>query len=219
VAPFNLPPPHNLTCRSSRVISSYDWHCRFVNCGDRLLTYLVYCTIFIVMSSKVVDLHICICICTSHCLYLCTHRLRCHGLLRRRRPSFSAVMTCFHLFATVWREVTWLPLCLNWGRDSSTLLFKSPSSEFVQCALWVIRLTKAVESICCAVRHTVTLPRAVWRTIRWPHSVRILITTTTDAGHHRCPPPVLRRQQSVPSVSSLVYYAVVTTRLLLSACC
>jgi len=57
------------------------------------------------------------------------------------------------------------------------------------------------ESICCAVRYTVTLPRAVRRTIglRSPHSVRVLIATT-DAGRHRS--PVLRRQQSVQSVSS-----------------
>jgi len=37
---------------------------------------LAYCTVFIIMSSEVVDLHICIYICTSHCLYMCTHRLR-----------------------------------------------------------------------------------------------------------------------------------------------
>jgi len=37
---------------------------------------LAYCTIFIVMSSEVVDLHIFICIRTSHCLYLCTNRLQ-----------------------------------------------------------------------------------------------------------------------------------------------
>jgi len=42
---------------------------------------LAYCTIFIVMSSEVVDSHICICIRTSHCLYLCTHRLRAAAAL------------------------------------------------------------------------------------------------------------------------------------------
>jgi len=42
---------------------------------------LAYFTIFIVMSSEVVDLHICICIPTSHCLYLCTHRLRAAAAL------------------------------------------------------------------------------------------------------------------------------------------
>jgi len=42
---------------------------------------LAYCTIFIVMFSEVVDLHICICIHTSHRLYLCTHRLRAAAAL------------------------------------------------------------------------------------------------------------------------------------------
>jgi len=36
---------------------------------------LAYCTIFVTASSEVVDLHIGICICTSHCLYLCMHAL------------------------------------------------------------------------------------------------------------------------------------------------
>jgi len=195
------------------------------------LPTLAYCTIFIVMSSEVVDLHICICIRTSHCLYMCTHRLRCRSLLRSRRPSFPAVLTCFHLFATVWREVTWAP-CVQTGGvisghfqvrrcwikiDSAVSLVETPSSEFVQCVLWVVRLTKTVESICCAVRHTVTLPRAVRRTIRSPHSVRVLIATTTDAGRHR--PSAAR--PTTPAVRSVgvVYYAVVPTRLLLSACC
>jgi len=31
-------------------------------------------------------------------------------------------------------------------------LGETPSSELVHCVLWVIRLTKTVESICCAVR-------------------------------------------------------------------
>jgi len=65
--------------------------------------------------------------------------------------------------------------CSNWGTisrhvqvrrcsikiDSAVNLGETPSSEFVQCLLRVIRLTKTVESICCAVRYTVTLPRAV----------------------------------------------------------
>jgi len=45
--------------------------------------------------------------------------------------------------------------------DSAVSLGETPSSEFVQCVLCVIRLMKTVESICCAVRHTVTLPKAV----------------------------------------------------------
>jgi len=102
----------------------------------------------------------------------------------------------------------------------STLLWilgETPSSEFVQCVLWVIRLTKTVESICCAVCHTVTLPRAVWRTIWSPHAVRVLIAMTTDAGRHR-PSDSRPTTPAIRSVGA-VYYAVVTTRLLLSACC
>jgi len=59
---------------------------------------LAYCTIFIIMSSEVVDLHICICICTSHCLYLCrircTPQLRCRSRPPTRRPSFRPDFTC-----------------------------------------------------------------------------------------------------------------------------
>jgi len=80
----------------------------------------------------------------------------------------------------------------------------------VQSVLWVIELTKTVESICCAVHDTVTLPRAGWRTIRSPHSVWALIATTTDAGRHR--PSAAR--PTTPTVRSVgvVYYALVPTR-------
>jgi len=48
---------------------------------------LAFCTIFIIISSEVIDLHVCICIRTSHCLYLCTRvgcapQLRCRSLPR-----------------------------------------------------------------------------------------------------------------------------------------
>jgi len=85
-------------------------------------------------------------------------------------------------------------------------LGETPSSEFVQWVLWVIRLTKTVKSICCAVNHTVTMPRAVWRTIRSPHSVRLLIAMTTNAGRHR---PSDARPTMMPAVYSInvEYYA------------
>jgi len=96
-------------------------------------------------------------------------------------------------------------------------LGETSSSEFVQCVLWAIRLKKTVESICCAFRHTVTLLRAVWRTIRWPHSVRVLIATTTVAGRHR--PSAAR--PTTPAVRSVgvVYHVVCqhANRLLLAA--
>jgi len=59
------------------------------------------------------------------------------------------------LFASVWLEVTWPPLRARfldtfqvrrcWVKiDSAMNLWEKPSSEFVQCVLWVIRLTKTV---------------------------------------------------------------------------
>jgi len=161
----------------------------------------------------------------------CAPQLRCHSLLRCRRLSFPTcwlVFTCLLLYDEKSRDRS----CVQTGGaisrhfrvrrcwikiDSAVNLGVTPSSEFVQCVLWVIRPTKTVESICCAVCHTVTLSRAVWRTIRSPHLVRVLITTTTDAGRHR--PSAAR--PTTPTVCSVgvVYYAVVPTRLLLSACC
>jgi len=67
------------------------------------LSPLAYCTIFIVMSSEVVDLHICICIRTSHCLYLHTHRLHaavvacCDAadlVFPPCRPVFTCLLPC-----------------------------------------------------------------------------------------------------------------------------
>jgi len=137
---------------------------------------LAYCTIVIVMSSKVVYLHICICIRTSHCLYPCTHRLRAAVAFpwpaappptqfSGRVDLFSPAcyrMTSIHVTIAVFKlkarffdtfkvRRCWIKI------DSAVNLGETPSSEFVQCVLWVIRLTKTVESICCAVRHSVTL--------------------------------------------------------------
>jgi len=148
----------------------------------------------------------------------CAPQLRCFSL---PPTQFPAVLTRFHLFAMYDEKSRDRRRVQTWGAisrhfqvrhcwikiDSSVNLGETPSSEFMQCVLWVIRLTKTVESICFAVRHTVTLPRAVWRTIRSPHSVRVLIVMMTDAGRHR------------PSAVGVVYYAVVTTRLLLSTRC
>jgi len=71
-------------------------------------------------------------VCT--CVHIgCAPQLRCRCLLRRSRPSFPAVLTCFHLFATVWREVTYSPLCSNWGHDFSTLLTQTLLNKDRQC--------------------------------------------------------------------------------------
>jgi len=163
----------------------------------------------------------------------CASQLRCRSLLRCRRPAnlvsgrvdlFSPV--CYRrtrsqvtaaVFKLAARFLVTFQVRRCWIKiDSAVNLGETPSLEFVQCVLWVIWLTKTVESICCAVHHTVTLPRAVWRTIRSPHSVRVLIATTTDAGRHR-PFTALPTTPAVRFVS-VVYYAVVTTRLLLACC-
>jgi len=96
--------------------------------------------------------------------------------------------------------------------DSAVNLGEMPSSKFMQCVLWVIRLMKTVESICCAVCHTVTLPRLSdeW----YAHYTRFefwLLRRLTPAITNS-PPPVLRRQQFVPSVSF-------TTHLSQHVCC
>jgi len=168
-----------------------------------------------------------VCTCVRIC---CAPQLRCRSLLRRRRPpiQFSGLvdllllvcyrMTRSHVTAAVfklgarfldfqvWR--CWIKI------DSAVNLGETPSSELVQYVMRVTRLAKTVESICCAVRHTVTLLRAVWWTIRSPHLV--LIATTTEAGRR-----LSAARPTTPAVRSIgvVYYAVVTTRLLLSACC
>jgi len=87
--------------------------------GDRLiacpcLLYFFYRNVqwgrwFTYLHYVLVPVTVCTCVRIG-----CAPRLRCRGLLRRRRPSFPAVLTCIHLFATVWREVTWPPLCSNW---------------------------------------------------------------------------------------------------------
>jgi len=126
-----------------------------------------------------------------------------------RRSCVAVVFTCLlpydeksavfkagtRFFDTFQASRCWIKI------DSAVNLGETPSSEFVQCVRWVIRLMKTVESICCAVRHTVTLPRAVRRTKRSPHSVRVLIATTTDIGSHgpstACP--------TMPAVRSRFY--------------
>jgi len=76
-------------------------------------------------------------------------QLRCCSLLCRRRPGFPAVLTWFHLFATVWREITTAAVFKLGARfldtfqarrgwikiDSAVTLGETPSSEFVQYVL------------------------------------------------------------------------------------
>jgi len=173
----------------------------------------------------------CICIRTSNCLYLCVHRLPAAAALpwpaAPPPTQFSGSVdlfsfVCYHMTRS---HVTAAMLKLGarfldtfhvrrcWIEiDSAVNIRKTPSSEFVQCVLWEIRLVKTAESICCAVRHAVTLPRAVWRTIRSLHSLRVLIATTTD-GRHR----LSAARHTTPAVRfvCVVYY----TQLLQRVCC
>jgi len=186
------------------------------------------------MSSEVVDLHICICICTSYCFYLCRLRLCTAATLQwpaapptTHRHSFLAMLTCLHLFATVWREVTWPPQCSNWGRDFSTL-FKSDIVQWRSTVLWILQRRRARSScsVCCGwcdwrrpLSRSAVLFATLWHcrelSYEWyAHHIQfefwLLRRLTPAVTDH--PPPDLRRQQSIPSVSS-------TTQLSQCVCC
>jgi len=132
----------------------------------------------------------------------CAPQLRCCSLIRRRRSSDPVFRTCWPVFTCLlpYDEKSRNRRCVQTGGaiswhfqvrrcwikiDSIVNVGETSSSEFVQCVLRVIRLTKTGESICCAVRHIETLPRSVWRTIRSPHSVWVMIATTIDTDRHR----------------------------------
>jgi len=158
------------------------------------------------MPSEVVDLHICICIRNSHWLYGvrigCTPQLHCRTLLRRRCPSFPAVLTCFHLFATIWREVTWLLMCSNCVRARSS---------WGVCCMWYDwwRLLSWSAVLSATLWHCQELSDE-----RYAHHIQFefwLLRRLTLAVTDRSP-PVLRCQHSVPSVSS-------TMLLLQRVCC
>jgi len=62
--------------------------------------------------------YVCMLLCTSHWLYMCTHRLHAAAVSTQAccttslpsRLSLPAMLSWFHLFATVWPEVTWQPV-------------------------------------------------------------------------------------------------------------
>jgi len=178
--------------------------------------------------------HVLIPVTVNTCVWIgCTPRLCCYDLLHRWRPADPVFRLCWPVFTSLLlydeksrdrrRVQTGGAISRHcqvrrcWIKtDSAIYLGEMPSAEFMLCLLWVIRLMKTVESICCAVRHTVTLPRAVWRMIRSPHSVWVLTAMTmTNAGHHQ-PSAMRTRMPAVCSVS-VIYCAVVPTSLLLSA--
>jgi len=148
-------------------------------------------------------------------VYAYAARRRSCAALAGCRPSFWPVCWRDCVFKLRARFLNTLQVGRCWIKIKSAVnLGEKLSSEFVQCVLWVIRLTKTVESICCAVCHTVTLPRAVWWTVCSPHSVEFWqLWRLTPAITDRLP-PVLSCQQTVLSVRSTTPCANVLT-----ACC
>jgi len=165
--------------------------------------------------------------CRSRCICVrigCAPQLRCRSLLHRRRPSFPAVLTCFHRFTTVWREVTSTPLC-SYHLDtfsSQKLLNKDRQC----CESWTDAELRG---------RAVSAVGDTTDEYRWVHllccdtakSCLTNDTLTTFSSSSDCyddwrrPSPTIRRPSYDASRRSVgvVYYAVVTTRLLLSACC
>jgi len=111
---------------------------------------LAYCAIFSVISSHVVDLHICICMRVSSYQSLIvpvysTHRLHDAAALARpaRAAPFNVLiwLTCsvyrpcwpVYLFTTAWPKVTWPPLCFKLRRGFTTLSRQTLLSEDRQC--------------------------------------------------------------------------------------
>jgi len=119
--------------------------------------------------------------------------------------QFTSRADLFHLFTTVWPEVTWsiartlhFHVRLCWVKiDSAVSLGETPNSEIAQCVLWGIiwRL---------AVRNADHIQFKYWL-LRW-----------LTSGQHR---PFAARPTTPPvCLVAVVYYAVATTRLLLCAC-
>jgi len=145
-------------------------------CGDRLLAYpcLLYCFYRNVPWGRwFTYLHMY----SYQSLFVPAARRSCAALVCRRPadPVHNQVcvdlvspvcyrMTISHVIVAVFilgaRFLDTFQVRRCWIKiDSAVNLGEKPSSEFVHCVLWVIRLMKTVESICCAVRHTVALPR------------------------------------------------------------
>jgi len=178
------------------------------------------------MSSEVVDLHItfayvfipvtdCTCVCMG---CSCTALACCW-------PSFlavPAVLTWFHLFATVWL-VTWPPLCSNWGHNFSTL-FKSDVVDKDRhcCESW--REPELGVSSVCAVGDTTDEDRWVDLLCCLPHcdtaeSCLMNDTLTTFSSSSDCYDDWRRPSPTSSLFSRCHLLHSVPTCLLLIACC
>jgi len=126
-------------------------------------------------------------------VYALAARHSCAHAARRvaaKPPSFTAVLTWFHLFATVWLQVTWLPLCFNLGRGFATLSRQILLNKDRQCCeSW----RDAELGVCavCAVVDTTDEDRWVDLLCCLPHcdtaeSSLTNDTLTTFSSSHDC---------------------------------
>jgi len=102
--------------------------------------FLAYCPMFYRNVREDVDLHICICICTSHCLHIAARGRRCSALASRRLADLVSDLvfcrvTVGHVTAAVFEQCArvlihfsarrcWLKIdiAVNFGEKSSAVL-------------------------------------------------------------------------------------------------
>jgi len=142
------------------------------------------------------------------------------------RPSFPAVLTCFHLSAT-YNEKSRDQCCVQTGGATDTFtsdfakwtstvlrVLERRNSEFVQC---VIRLTtdkdRWVDLLCCS-SHCDAAESCLTNDTLTTFSSS---SDCYDDWRHR--PFTTRPMMPAVHSVSVIYYAVTTTCLLLSACC
>jgi len=126
--------------------------------------------------------------------YFVEWRSRVLWVLERLRARSSCRVCCKGLFGNSRWEWEWVNEWYNWRRPGASPLSRS--------------------TVFC---HTVTLPLAVWQTIRWPHPVQVLIAMTTDARYHR--PYAAHPMKPAVRFVAVIYYVIATMHLLLYTCC
>jgi len=128
-----------------------------IKCGDRLLACLAYCAIFyhnVQWGRRFTYLHMHLSQSLFVLVYAYAARRSCAAIAGRRpsfRPGFTCLLSfdCGHVTTAVFElrarflYTSQVRRCLI-KIDSAVNLGETPSSEFVQCVLWVIRLTKTV---------------------------------------------------------------------------
>jgi len=208
-----------------------------------LSTAIAYCAILSIISSDVVDLHICICVRVSS-YQLLIIPVCCAAATEPRSPPRSGradpvYRSCWPVSSVYYRMTKSHVIdLLFWKRSRELVSFTSDFVEWRSTVLWVLERRRArkdrletrgesgSESPSDTTGEDLVLVRwvvllcfsphrdtAVNCLIRWPHPVQVLITTTTDTRHHR---PFAARL-TTPAVRFVaVVYTVATT--LLCAC-